>query len=219
MRPLTLLELDRLFSNIDTSGGLDACWPWTASLKKESGYGQIMIWGSMQLAHRVVCYLMHGDYGNLNALHHCDNRPCCNPFHLYPGTQKRNVQDAVERGRYRCGGEGKFGSSNSNSHYSDEQIARIHELLKTSMSQRAIAAEVGCTQRLVSQIYRGVAHANLERVPERRSKFAGPDETKQQEIRKLVSEGLGPYQIAQRVGCTPRAINRLIRQEKQEPAF
>jgi hypothetical protein len=35
----------------------------------------------------------------LYVLHTCDNRACCNPKHVYAGTQKRNHQDSVERGR------------------------------------------------------------------------------------------------------------------------
>lgn len=31
--------------------------------------------------------------------HTCDNPPCCNPAHLYVGTRKQNVADAVERRR------------------------------------------------------------------------------------------------------------------------
>lgn len=31
--------------------------------------------------------------------HKCDNRLCCNPFHLEEGTQYMNVRDMIERGR------------------------------------------------------------------------------------------------------------------------
>jgi hypothetical protein len=33
--------------------------------------------------------------------HHCDNRDCYNPQHLFIGTQKDNLQDAVRKGRMR----------------------------------------------------------------------------------------------------------------------
>lgn len=217
MKPLTLYELDRLFASIDSHGGNpDVCWEWLSSLKKESGYGQIMVWGSMQLAHRIVCYLMHGDFGRLNALHRCDNRVCCNPFHLYPGTQKRNVQDALERGRYRCGGVGKFGESNPNSKYTDAQIARVRELLTTDMTQRQIAAECGVTQRLVSMLYRGVAHANPERVPERVNKLASKSPEFVAQVLELHRQGYGPYQIAQRLPIQPKSARLMI--ERAAPA-
>jgi hypothetical protein len=34
-------------------------------------------------------------------LHHCDNRRCVNPDHLYIGDVKDNSRDAVVRGRHR----------------------------------------------------------------------------------------------------------------------
>ncbi len=40
----------------------------------------------------------------LKILHHCDNRGCVNPEHLYVGTQKDNMRDCIERGRRRIGG-------------------------------------------------------------------------------------------------------------------
>lgn len=159
---------------------------------------------------------MHGDLGDLYALHRCDNDNCCNPFHVYPGTPKRNVQDALERGRYRCGGVGKFGESNPNSKYTDAQIARVRELLTTDMTQRQIAAECGVTQRLVSMLYRGVAHANLERAPERVNKLASKSPEFVAQVLELHRQGYGPYQIAQRLPIQPKSARLMI--ERAAPA-
>jgi hypothetical protein len=31
--------------------------------------------------------------------HHCDNRRCCNPSHLFVGTREDNIYDATVKGR------------------------------------------------------------------------------------------------------------------------
>ena len=37
------------------------------------------------------------------ACHHCDNPSCCNPGHIFSGTQKQNMEDAAAKGRTACG--------------------------------------------------------------------------------------------------------------------
>lgn len=34
------------------------------------------------------------------ACHHCDNRTCCQPEHLFEGTPSDNVQDMMAKGRW-----------------------------------------------------------------------------------------------------------------------
>ncbi len=52
-------------------------------------------------AHRVAYYLHNGEIDNkLNVCHSCDNKLCCNPEHLWQGTQKENLQDMSKKGRH-----------------------------------------------------------------------------------------------------------------------
>lgn len=90
----------RFWSRVDKSGGPMACWPWTANTLK-TGYGLVRRGSRTHyLTHRVALELdgrpvPDGMFG----CHHCDNPSCCNPRHLYVGTQEQNVEDKTLKGK------------------------------------------------------------------------------------------------------------------------
>src|SRR4051812_40726278 len=80
----------RLWGRVNASTNNSECWPWTGKTNHD-GYGQIRWKDSMYGTHRVVYQLTIGPIpGNLRVLHRCDNPPCCNPDHLFVGTQPQN---------------------------------------------------------------------------------------------------------------------------------
>lgn len=81
-------------------GDPDTCWEWTGA-KAATGYGHTHLKGKHVYAHRASYESVNG-LGSADGLvvrHTCDNPPCCNPAHLYVGSRKQNVGDAVERAR------------------------------------------------------------------------------------------------------------------------
>lgn len=99
---LTPSEMQRFWLKVDQRGGPGACHPWTAA--RDRGYGKFTIRGKGQFrAHRLAYELTIGPIPEgLNVLHHCDNPPCCNPAHLFLGTQQDNVNDMYAKGRGNC---------------------------------------------------------------------------------------------------------------------
>jgi len=97
--PLTTKNIARYWAKIDKRG-LEDCWLWTAHTAK--GYGQISVAQGRRviLAHRVAYFLGHGvDPAPFLVCHTCDVRNCCNPAHLWLGTNTDNMRDAVLKGR------------------------------------------------------------------------------------------------------------------------
>jgi hypothetical protein len=84
---------------VDRSGGADACWPWMRA-RNTDGYGRLWDNNRRGYAHRVAWRLVNGPIPpGLDICHTCDNQPCCNPAHLFPGTPSENLLDASQKGR------------------------------------------------------------------------------------------------------------------------
>jgi len=101
-------DISRFWSKVDRRGS-DECWPWRGG-RDTSGYGVFYFrneGGKSQSikAHRWLLGHLRGKplilkpTGLEDGCHRCDNPPCCNPDHLYVGTRKQNIADAVERSR------------------------------------------------------------------------------------------------------------------------
>lgn len=96
-------DLARFWTKVDCSAGSDECWPWIGPRRGE--YGRFHLHGRTYTAHRWLLGELRGvplsreRVGEEDACHRCDNPPCCNPAHLYVGTRKQNIGDAVERSR------------------------------------------------------------------------------------------------------------------------
>jgi hypothetical protein len=103
----------RLWAKVKVAGP-DDCWEWIGA-RDPNGYGRIQVmtngkWGT-QLAHRVAYKLIKGDIPDgLHLCHRCDNPPCCNPAHHFPGTPLDNMTDAKLKGRIHNEATGHFQS-------------------------------------------------------------------------------------------------------------
>lgn len=92
-----MLDIERRFK-AKTTLNFNGCWEWTGSVRKD-GYGRFRINGKTFLAHRVAYYIHNGHWPVTNVCHSCDNPSCVNPEHLFPGSQKDNMQDCLIKNR------------------------------------------------------------------------------------------------------------------------
>ncbi len=94
-----ILERMRRLIRVSETG----CWEWIGSTVK-GGYGRVRYLGQLKLAHCVAWTVMRGQIpAGLKVCHQCDNPCCCNPDHLFLGTQKENMRDCIAKGRFSAG--------------------------------------------------------------------------------------------------------------------
>ena len=166
MPALSASDIERTQSKVDRSGGPDSCWLWTGGTR--SGYGQIGI-GSAKTqvkiyAHRLAYFLEYGvDPGALFVCHSCDQRLCCNPKHLWLGTQKQNLEDAAAKGRMHRGEEHglrkhpelvRRGEQCSWSKLKNADVIEIRALHADGMSRSDLSRKFGVSQRTIGKIAR-----------------------------------------------------------------
>ena len=124
--------LERFWQYVDVCGP-DECWQWQACVSSD-GYGRF---GSSN-AHRVAYYLTHECWPEPMGCHTCRNRLCCNPAHIYAGTNHDNMQDRKASGGYRAGKK------------LNEEIVRI--IQNSSASATDLARQFGVTRENIYAI-------------------------------------------------------------------
>lgn len=78
----------------------DGCYDWSGI--RAGKYPVIYIQGKKVLATRLIVSIKHKSQINSQfvAMHSCDYTLCTNEDHLKPGTQKENIQDSIQKGRF-----------------------------------------------------------------------------------------------------------------------
>lgn len=122
----------------------EGCWEWQAH-RNAKGYGVLgMASHRTRLAHRFSWEIHSGPVPDgLYVCHHCDNRACVRPDHLYVGTQRDNVRDCAARGRIGMWTkpDSYRGDANSRTKIPDGIVLEMRRLYATGQWTQAALAE------------------------------------------------------------------------------
>ena len=123
------------FENKFTPGPISGCWLWHGPTNS-NGYGLFYVNNNRLSAHRAAWMIYKGPippgdgYHGTCVLHKCDVRNCVNPDHLFLGTQKDNILDAVKKGRIAVPDSGycfSRGEKNPAAVLTEKQVLEIRE--------------------------------------------------------------------------------------------
>jgi hypothetical protein len=148
-REKTANTIDDFWANIRIREP-EECWEWQASTVGE-GYGSFS-WESKNVyAHRFAWSLVNGPIpSGMFICHKCDNRLCCNPNHLFLGTQQDNMQDKMNKGRAPAG------ENHVSAKLTEEQVAIIRSEYATgTVLQKDLAKRYNVGTQQISKICRG----------------------------------------------------------------
>lgn len=127
------------------------CWEWTKA-RMPFGYGQINDRGKVLYAHRVSWEIHNGPIPKgLHVCHHCDNPPCVRPDHLFLGTARDNINDALHKGRMDLHGiVSHIGAAHPAAILSETKVRAIRA--RHDEPHKDLAAEFGVSRPTITAI-------------------------------------------------------------------
>lgn len=129
----------------------DSCWEWKSSFRT-SGYGRVYWHRKCFNASRVAYILTNGEIDkDKEVCHICDNKKCCNPNHLFLGTHKDNMYDAIEKGLIK-NPPILYGKDNTSSKLDENKVKQIFYLHNLGWSKASIGREFNVTKQAISLV-------------------------------------------------------------------
>ena len=174
------MDVVRFWAKVDRRGP-DDCWVWKGAVHVGKGYGAFYVSDNQRQhgSHIISWELTHGPVpAGLCVCHSCDvrypvgditYRRCCNPAHLWLGTNAQNSADMVAKGRQATGERLRLerrargdrngsrvhpeklcrGEEHKNAKLTESTVPRIFEMAGNGFSKSAIAREFGVSRKLV----------------------------------------------------------------------
>jgi hypothetical protein len=146
---LTERQICKFWNKIRLIGALDDdCWEWSEQCHK--GYGYFRFEGQILYTHRLSYFLTFGPFlQHLRICHKCDNPPCCNPSHLFLGTDSDNFLDMHQKGRRVAARGEKAGCAK----LTDAKVIEIRALYaKGGISTREVGLKYGVSFEAIRRI-------------------------------------------------------------------
>lgn len=167
---LTEQQVKSFWSHVSKSPHSKGCCEFIGEYTN-GGYGRVHLTGGGRgrfMAHRISWKLHTGQNTELFVCHHCDNRKCVNPEHMFLGTNRDNIVDAVKKGRIPIANPLKrkpewiaCGEQIGSSLFTNEQILEMRSMYDSGVIQDKICKKFNTIASTVSRIVRRLSWKHL----------------------------------------------------------
>lgn len=148
----------RLYARVDKNGPvpehqpeLGPCWVWTGHTGRD-GYGRMSVDGRGELeTHRIALSLALGRpiSPGMLACHHCDNKVCLRPDHLFEATYLGNNRDRAAKGR------SAVGERSGRARLTEAKVRHIRVRLAAGSRVASLARACGVSEGTIQAIAEG----------------------------------------------------------------
>lgn len=146
------------------------CWPYRGA-RDGAGYGVVFRgrWGTSK-ASRLAYMIVHGPIADgFVVCHSCDNPCCCNPRHLWLGTQSENMKDALSKGRLVAPILKKEMAARGEAHGRATITSKQAKLIATSpKSPGELALELAISTHVVNDVRTGQTWSHVTGIERRK---------------------------------------------------
>ncbi len=171
------------------------CWLWQGA-KFTNGYGTIKVAQKQRRVHRVMWESVNGAIPDgLFVCHHCDVKHCCNPAHLFLGTNSDNLMDASRKGRTARGD--RHGSK-----IHPDRVPRGNRHGSRTHPERCPRGDANGSRLHPEKLRRGQSHPN-----------AVLTEQQVREIRELNASGVSYAKLVKMFGIGKTTVSHIVRRE------
>ena len=152
MKPVIERVLNKVIHKSDSG-----CWIFTGA-KNGFGYGIVGTGGRGQpndRAHRITYKHFRGEIpAGMFVCHTCDVPACCNPDHLFLGTNQDNVNDMVRKKRNSPPPRNPHvvGSVHPGAKLNEDQVLEIRKLYEQGWTQLALGSKYGVVRQTISKV-------------------------------------------------------------------
>lgn len=136
----------------------DGCWEWQGVISR-FGYGLLRIGSKWARVHRISWEIHFGQIPEgIFVCHHCDNRKCVRPDHLFLGTAQDNIRDMVSKKRDVNSTHPELhprGETHGRAVLNDNLVRQIRALHLTGMNCGEIGRLLGVKRSTVGNVTEG----------------------------------------------------------------